>query len=146
MIQSMQMSEYGLNSLFDNTKYANSDGMSDDSMDRSLSFDETRPMTPIEHQNELEPENLQHLFEQQHQKIEHDTWLITPLPSLISSQKSMIENAPLENLLIEHPSMSVFITQDEINESEEAVEDSSFALIDTFYNNNKVSKINIDFL
>lgn len=39
-------------------------------------------------------------------------WLITPLPCLTSitaSQRS-IENDPLENLLIEHPSMSVFVT------------------------------------
>lgn len=41
-----------------------------------------------------------------------DEWLITPLPCLTSitcSQRS-IENDPLENLLIEHPSMSVFVT------------------------------------
>jgi len=40
-----------------------------------------------------------------------DTWLITPLPSLRSistSQRSIVESG-LENLLIEHPSMSVFI-------------------------------------
>lgn len=42
-----------------------------------------------------------------------DEWLITPLPCLTSittSQRSLVENDPLENLLIEHPSMSVFVT------------------------------------
>jgi hypothetical protein len=42
-----------------------------------------------------------------------DSWLITPLPCLTSitcSQRSIVENDPLENLLIEHPSMSVFIS------------------------------------
>jgi hypothetical protein len=40
-----------------------------------------------------------------------DSWLLTPLPCLTSitqSQRSIIDNGPLENLLIEHPSMSVF--------------------------------------
>lgn len=40
-------------------------------------------------------------------------WLITPLPyltSITASQRSIVENDPLENLLIEHPSMSVFVT------------------------------------
>lgn len=40
-------------------------------------------------------------------------WLITPLPCLTSitaSQRSVNENSELENLLIEHPSMSVFVT------------------------------------
>jgi hypothetical protein len=77
--------------------------------------------------------------EPQQKTIEQDSWLITPLPSLVSlqtSQKSLIENAPLENLLIEHPSMSVFITQEEINDAEEATdENSSFSLIE----NSKVS-------
>jgi len=46
---------------------------------------------------------------------EDPTWLITPLPCLTSitessHQRSMIDNYPLENLLIEHPSMSVFIS------------------------------------
>lgn len=39
-------------------------------------------------------------------------WLITPLPCLTSitaSQRAIVENDPLENLLIEHPSMSVFV-------------------------------------
>jgi len=42
-----------------------------------------------------------------------EDWLITPLPCLTSittSQRSIIENHPLENLLIEHPSMSVFVS------------------------------------
>jgi hypothetical protein len=42
----------------------------------------------------------------------NNNWLITPLPCLTSihaSQRSIIENDPLENLLIEHPSMSVFV-------------------------------------
>ena len=42
-----------------------------------------------------------------------ETWLITPLPCLTSitmSQRSIIENGTLENLLIEHPSMSVFMS------------------------------------
>jgi hypothetical protein len=40
-----------------------------------------------------------------------DSWLLTPLPCLTSitqSQRSIVDNGPLENLLIEHPSMSVF--------------------------------------
>lgn len=59
--------------------------------------------------------------EQLHETIEEvparkdETWLITPLPCLTSitessHQRSMIDNYPLENLLIEHPSMSVFIS------------------------------------
>lgn len=39
-------------------------------------------------------------------------WLITPLPCLTSitaSQRSIVDNDPMENLLIEHPSMSVFV-------------------------------------
>jgi len=46
------------------------------------------------------------------QKPKED-WLITPLPCLTSitaSQRSIVENDPLENLLIEHPSMSVFMS------------------------------------
>lgn len=46
-------------------------------------------------------------------KTKVDDWLITPLPCLTSitcSQRSIIDNDPLENLLIEHPSMSVFVT------------------------------------
>jgi hypothetical protein len=44
-----------------------------------------------------------------------DNWLITPLPCLTSitqsaAHRSIIESDPLENLLIEHPSMSVFVT------------------------------------
>jgi succinate dehydrogenase flavin-adding protein (antitoxin of CptAB toxin-antitoxin module) len=40
-------------------------------------------------------------------------WQITPLPCLTSttwSQRSLVAEDPLENLLIEHPSMSVFVT------------------------------------
>jgi len=49
-----------------------------------------------------------------------ETWLITPLPCLTSitessHQRSMIDNYPLENLLIEHPSMSVFISATNAN-------------------------------
>lgn len=43
-----------------------------------------------------------------------DEWLITPLPCLTSittSQRSIVDNDPLENLLIEHPSMSVFVSR-----------------------------------
>lgn len=53
-------------------------------------------------------------------------WLITPLPCLTSitaSQRSIVENDPLENLLIEHPSMSVFVAAT----SASASEDDSFA-------------------
>lgn len=51
-----------------------------------------------------------------------ETWLITPLPCLTSitesaNQRSMIDNYPLENLLIEHPSMSVFISATTQNSS-----------------------------
>jgi len=51
-----------------------------------------------------------------------ETWLITPLPCLTSitessNQRSMIDNYPLENLLIEHPSMSVFISATTQNNS-----------------------------
>jgi hypothetical protein len=35
-------------------------------------------------------------------------WLITPLPLITTSQRSIVDNG-IENLLIEHPSMSVFI-------------------------------------
>lgn len=44
---------------------------------------------------------------------EEETWLITPLPcltSITSSQRSIVENGTLENLLIEHPSMSIFMS------------------------------------
>lgn len=47
------------------------------------------------------------------QPARQDEWLITPLPCLTSitcSQRSLVDNDPLENLLIEHPSMSVFVT------------------------------------
>ena len=46
------------------------------------------------------------------QKSAND-WQITPLPCLTSttwSQRSLVTEDPLENLLIEHPSMSVFVT------------------------------------
>jgi hypothetical protein len=47
--------------------------------------------------------------------VKSETWLITPLPCLtsiteLSQQRSMIDNDPLENLLIEHPSMSIFMS------------------------------------
>ena len=47
--------------------------------------------------------------------VKNETWLITPLPCLtsiteLSQQRSMIDNDPLENLLIEHPSMSIFMS------------------------------------
>jgi hypothetical protein len=44
---------------------------------------------------------------------EQKEWLITPLPCLTSitgSQRSIVENNPFENMLIEHPSMSVFVS------------------------------------
>lgn len=46
-------------------------------------------------------------------EVKNKDWLITPLPCLTSitaSQRSNTENSELENLLIEHPSMSVFVT------------------------------------
>ncbi|RMZ96040.1 tumor p53-inducible nuclear 2 isoform X1 [Brachionus plicatilis] len=46
-------------------------------------------------------------------EVRSKDWLITPLPCLTSitaSQRSVTENSELENLLIEHPSMSVFVT------------------------------------
>jgi len=46
-------------------------------------------------------------------EVRNKDWLITPLPCLTSitaSQRSISDNAELENLLIEHPSMSVFVT------------------------------------
>jgi len=62
-------------------------------------------------------------------EVRNKDWLITPLPcltSITSSQRSMSENADLENLLIEHPSMSVFVSATstsiiEIDESNEIV-------------------------
>jgi tumor protein p53-inducible nuclear protein 1 len=45
-------------------------------------------------------------------KYKSADWLITPLPCLTSitqSERSIVDNDPLENLLIEHPSMSVFV-------------------------------------
>lgn len=51
-------------------------------------------------------------FERQETNCPNE-WLITPLPCLTSitcSQRSLVDNDPLENLLIEHPSMSVFVT------------------------------------
>ena len=112
MASSMQMSEYGLKGLFDNQEYSNY-------ASNNSGANEDAVMNDVEQQK---PEPVV-----QQQKVEQDSWLITPLPSLVSlqtSQKSLIENAPLENLLIEHPSMSVFITQDEINEAEEAAKDT----------------------
>jgi hypothetical protein len=51
--------------------------------------------------------------QQQPSKKSREDWLITPLPCLTSmtpsKQRSIIESDPLENLLIEHPSMSVFV-------------------------------------
>lgn len=50
-------------------------------------------------------------------------WLITPLPCLTSitaSQRSIVENDPLENLLIEHPSMSVFVAATSSTSSSDA--------------------------
>lgn len=114
------MSEYGLSSLFDSqeeesSKYANC----------STNAKEQHEEVAMQQ----EPQQQKALV-----MMEQESWLITPLPSLVSlqtSQKSFIENAPLENLLIEHPSMSVFITQDEINEAEEETfKDTSFALIE----------------
>lgn len=46
-------------------------------------------------------------------EVRNKDWLITPLPclrSITASQRSISENAELENLLIEHPSMSVFVS------------------------------------
>jgi len=62
-------------------------------------------------------------------------WLITPLPCLTSitaSQRS-IESDPLENLLIEHPSMSVFVAAT----SSSSASDDSFA-------EDEDSKMNVD--
>jgi len=54
----------------------------------------------------------------------NETWLITPLPCLTSitqssQQRSMIDNDPLENLLIEHPSMSIFMSATNVSPSEQ---------------------------
>ena len=111
------MSEYGLNRLFDSQQQDCSNG--------NVIMNDEQPMQQEEPQQKA---------------VEQDTWLITPLPSLVSlqtSQKSpLMENAPLENLLIEHPSMSVFITPDEFSDAEEATtENSSFLLVE----NTKVS-------
>jgi hypothetical protein len=49
-------------------------------------------------------------------------WLITPLPCLTSitaSQRSIVDNDPMENLLIEHPSMSVFVAATSSAESDD---------------------------
>lgn len=49
---------------------------------------------------------------EQAQKQQQD-WQITPLPCLtstVTSQRSLVDEDPLENLLIEHPSMSVFVS------------------------------------
>lgn len=46
-------------------------------------------------------------------KPQANDWQITPLPCLTSttwSQRSLVADDPLENLLIEHPSMSVFVS------------------------------------
>ena len=121
-MEKMQMSEYGLNRLFDSQQQEDCNSSSSSSGKNVIINDE-----PMQQE------------EPQQKTIEQDSWLITPLPYLVSlqtSQKSLIENAPLENLLIEHPSMSVFITQEEINDAEEATdENSSFSLIE----NSKVS-------
>ncbi|CAF0772151.1 unnamed protein product [Brachionus calyciflorus] len=65
--------------------------------------------------------------------VRNKDWLITPLPCLTSitaSQRSISENAELENLLIEHPSMSVFVSATstsiiEIDESNDTVMQSA---------------------
>ncbi len=70
-------------------------------------------MTPVEHQAPNDATQ---------QQLQHDTWLITPLPSLVSlstSQRSIVDSGALENLLIEHPSMSVFISVGEDDLPEE---------------------------
>lgn len=68
-------------------------------------------------QEELEEEQCDSNEEEQMEanpvEQAEETWLITPLPCLTSitmSQRSIIENGTLENLLIEHPSMSVFMS------------------------------------
>lgn len=68
----------------------------------------TEQLNQIEQNNEIEAHQIK-------KPTEDPTWLITPLPCLTSitessHQRSMIDNYPLENLLIEHPSMSVFIS------------------------------------
>lgn len=65
-------------------------------------------LNQMEQSNEIEAGQIK-------KPTEDPTWLITPLPCLTSitessHQRSMIDNYPLENLLIEHPSMSVFIS------------------------------------
>jgi hypothetical protein len=62
-------------------------------------------------------------------------WLITPLPCLTSitaSQRSIVENDPLENLLIEHPSMSVFVaaTSSASNSDTSFIEDDEDMAVD----------------
>lgn len=47
------------------------------------------------------------------QQQQQQDWQITPLPCLtstVTSQRSLVDEDPLENLLIEHPSMSVFVS------------------------------------
>lgn len=66
-----------------------------------------------EEQEEEEQQQETNEVEELMQSNKKEDWLITPLPCLTSitcSQRSIIENHPLENLLIEHPSMSVFVT------------------------------------
>jgi hypothetical protein len=51
--------------------------------------------------------------DEEEDEVKQKDWLITPLPCLTSittSQRSIVENHPFENLLIEHPSMSVFVS------------------------------------
>lgn len=89
--------------------------------ERAMDQDEVE----MEDQNELERRELSCLTLLNSNKKED--WLITPLPcltSITSSQRSIIENHPLENLLIEHPSMSVFVsaTSSSCDEEEEEEE------------------------
>jgi len=63
-----------------------------------------------EHTDGEEEEQMQ---QDEEDEVKQKDWLITPLPCLTSittSQRSIVENHPFENLLIEHPSMSVFVS------------------------------------
>jgi hypothetical protein len=108
------LNEYGLQNLFDSQITMQTSKHND-----SLGSD-GGDLTPVHQSPTHQKQN-----EQQQQQ---DTWFITPLPSLVSlstSQRSIVDTGALENLLIEHPSMSVFISvgDDDLDEQVESVEE-----------------------
>ena len=98
-----------LGSFFDKQEHADEDEEEDDD---EMTLDK-HELVLANNSNNTSEMLMMMMKTMQQQQTKREDWLITPLPcltSITSSARSIVDNHPFENLLIEHPSMSVFFT------------------------------------